>query len=162
MKDKEQFIETIQDNSGIIHKAASLYTSNPQDKEDLVQEIIYQLWKSYDSFDNKSAISTWIYRVAMNVAIYHLKQSKKRPATIPIDHASIDIHSNSGKENQTKWNKIRDQINGLNLLEKGIILLYLEGKNYRDIGAIIGITESNVGTRMARIKEKLKNNLSNK
>ena len=82
MKEKETFITTIQKNSGIIYKAASLYTSNKQDKEDLVQEIIYQLWKSYDSFKENSSRSTWMYRVAMNVSIYQFKQSKKRLFTI--------------------------------------------------------------------------------
>lgn len=161
MKRKEQFIETIQKNSGIIHKAASLYTSNPQDKEDLIQEIIYQLWKSYDSFNRNSKITTWIYRVAMNVSIYHLNQSKKRLITIPINQETLEIISTTdNNENLEKWKKIRKQIDNLNLLEKGIIMLYLEGKSYKDIAEIIGLSESNVGTRLMRIKAKLKNRIS--
>lgn len=162
MKNKEQFIEAIQKNSGIIHKAASLYTSNPQDKEDLTQEIIYQLWKSFDSFKNNSSISTWMYRVAMNVSIYYLKQSKKSPATIPINQEILTIRSSVSNNDQERWRKIHQQINNLNLLEKGIIMLYLEGKSYKEIAEIIGISETNVGSKLMRIKVKLKNRISNK
>lgn len=162
MKNKEQFIEAIQKNSGIIHKAASLYTSNPQDKEDLTQEIIYQLWKSFDSFKNNSSISTWMYRVAMNVSIYYLKQSKKSPPTIPINQEILTIRSSISNDDQDRWRKIHQQINNLNLLEKGIIMLYLEGKSYKEIAEIIGISETNVGSKLMRIKVKLKNRISNK
>lgn len=162
MKNQEEFIITIQRNSGIIYKAAALYSSNAEDKEDLVQEIIYQLWKSYDSFQHHSSISTWMYRVAMNVSISYLKQSKKRLLTIPINQEVLKIQSSISNEEDEKWKEIHQQINALNLLEKGIIMLYLENKNYREIAEIIGISESNVGTRMARIKAKLKNKISNK
>lgn len=162
MKKKEQFIDVIQQNSGIIHKAASLYTSNSQDREDLTQEIIYQLWKSFDTFNNNSSMTTWIYRVAMNVSIYYLKQSKRNLNTIPINQETLEIVSSTVNENRDKWKKIHQQIEHLNLLEKGIIMLYLEGKSYKIIAEIIGISESNVGTKLMRIKIKLKNRISNK
>ena len=162
MKKQEEFINTIQENSGIIYKAAALYSSNAQDKEDLVQEIIYQLWKSYDSFQHHSSISTWMYRVAMNVSISYLKQSKKRLLTIPMNQEVLKIQSAVSNEEEAKWEKIHQQINTLSLLEKGIIMLYLENKSYKEIAEIIGISESNVSTRMARIKTKLKNKISNK
>ena len=129
MRNKKQFVDTIQKNIGLIHKAASLYTSNPQDKEDLTQEIIYQLWKSYDSFKNKSSISTWMYRVAMNVSIYYLKQSKKRFQTVPLDQKILGIKSSNCNEDDQMWKKINRQINSLNLLERGILMLYLEGNS---------------------------------
>jgi RNA polymerase sigma-70 factor (ECF subfamily) len=74
---KETFIRAIKNNEGLIFKIASVYTNSVDDKNDLVQEIIYQLWKSFDSFNEKSSLSTWMYRVAMNVSIYHLKILKK-------------------------------------------------------------------------------------
>jgi len=158
---KKQFIQTIQSNSGIIRKAASLYTNNQQDKEDLTQEIIYQLWKSFDSFQNHSAISTWIYRVAMNVAIYYFKKSKKSILTIPIEIAVLKTPNSSLNENQEKWEKIHAQIQHLTLLERGIIMLYLEEKSYREIAVITGLSESNIGTKMQRIKEKIKRRITN-
>ena len=160
MSNRAEFIKIIQQNSGIIYKASSLYTNNLQDKEDLTQEIIYQLWKSFDSFQNNSNINTWIYRVAMNVAIHYFKKSKKSVQTIPLNHLNIDSSNTENEEEQEKWDKIKRQIENLNLLERGIILLYLEGKSYREIAEITGITESNVGTKMQRIKVKLKDRIS--
>ncbi len=156
VKNKSHFIDTIKNNSGIIHKAASIYTSNPQDREDLTQEIIYQLWKSFDSFKSYSSISTWIYRVAMNVSIFYLKQSKKRFQTIPLNHEIVKVESVDNNEDYHMWKKIHRQINTLNLLEKGILMLYLEHKSYAEIAEITGISETNVGTKLMRIKAKIR------
>lgn len=122
----------------------------------MVQEIIYQLWKSYDSFQQKSSVNTWIYRVALNVAIYQLKLSKKRVFTIPIEGLNPNDHHAESREMDEKWQLCRQQVDKLNLLDKGIILLYLDNKSYEEIGEIIGISTSNVGTKLSRIKEKLK------
>jgi len=157
---KEQFIQEIQAHRGLIYKAATLYTSNAQDREDLVQEITYQLWKSYDSFEQKSNRGTWIYRVAMNVAIQFLKKDKRRPSTIPLDQQTLDLQDEASDQQADKWKKIQHQIHQLNLVEKGIILLYLERKSHREIAEIIGLSESNVGTKISRIKLKLKKKLT--
>jgi len=120
------------------------------------------LWKSFDSFENKSAVSTWVYRIAMNVSIYFLNQTKKQAETIPINHESLEIESDTNNRQSDKLKFIQQQISKLNLLEKGIIMLYLEGKSHHAISEIIGISESNVGTRIMRIKKKLKSISSNK
>jgi RNA polymerase sigma-70 factor (ECF subfamily) len=98
----------------------------------------------------------------MNVSIYYLKQSKKRLSTIPMNQEVLAIQSSDNNEEAAKWEKIRQQINALNLLEKGIIMLYLENKSYKEIAEIIGISETNVGTRLTRIKKKLKNKILKK
>lgn len=103
-----------------------------------------------------------MYRVALNVSIYHLKQFKKRPNTIPISQETLELGAFSQNEDQAKWDRIRQQIKALNMLERGIIMLYLEGKSYKEIGQIIGISESNVGTKLTRIKAKLKSTISQK
>ena len=92
MDKKETFITAIKDNEGLIYKVASVYTNTIEDRKDLVQEIIYQLWKSFDSFNQKSGLSTWMYRVAMNVAIYHLKISKRNFLTVPMDDQFSNLH----------------------------------------------------------------------
>jgi RNA polymerase sigma factor (sigma-70 family) len=153
---KETFTQAIKNNEGPIFKVASVYTNSADDRNDLVQEIIYQLWKSFDSFNQKSALSTWMYRVAMNVAIYHLKAAKRKVLTVPLDEQITDQKETESREAEEKWEIFRQQINTLNLLDKGIVLLYLENKSYEEIAEITGISPSNVGTKLSRIKEKLK------
>lgn len=150
------FIEAIKANEGLIYKIASLYTDSKEDREDLVQEIVYNLWKSFESYNQKSRLSTWMYRVAMNVAIYHLKIAKRKVLTVPLegqDHGFNEAETNDAEE---KLKTMRHHLNLLNLLDKGIVFLYLENKSYEEIAEIVGISLSNVGTRLSRIKEKLK------
>ena len=153
---KETFITAIKENEGFIFKIASVYTNNRDDKNDLVQEIIYQLWKSYKSFNHQSSLSTWIYRVALNVAIYQLKVSKKRVLTVPMDGQVLDYYEIDESQIDEKWKVFRRHIDNLNLLDKGIVMLYLDHKSYDQIAEIIGISASNVGTKLSRIKEKLR------
>jgi RNA polymerase sigma factor (sigma-70 family) len=153
---KGTFITAINKNQGLIFKVASIYTNNNEDKNDLSQEIIYHLWKSFDTFQQKSSLSTWIYRVALNVAIYHLKTSKRKIKTEPLDKQFLNFQETNNKEIEEKWQMFKQHIDTLNLLDKGIVVLYLENKSHEEIGQIIGISTSNVGTKLARIKEKLK------
>jgi RNA polymerase sigma factor (sigma-70 family) len=157
---KDIFISALKENEGFIYKIASVYTNNTEDRNDLVQEIIYQLWKSFDSFQQKSSLSTWIYRVALNVALYQLKLSKKKILTIPIDERFINSAETDNNENEEKWKIFKEQIDSLNLLDKGIVMLYLDNKSYDEIAEIIGISKSNVGTKILRIKEKLKSQIT--
>ena len=160
MDKKESFIATIKENEGFIYKIASVYTNNSDDKNDLVQEILFQLWKSFDTFNQKSTISTWVYRVAMNVALYQLKLSKKKVFTIPIDEQILNNQEIDNSEMEEKWKIFKHQIDNLNLLDKAIVMLYLDNKSYEEIGEIIGISKSNVGTKLLRIKEKLKSQIN--
>ena len=160
MNSKETFIAAIKENEGIIFKIASVYTNSVEDKNDLVQEVIYQLWKSYPSFNHKSGLSTWMYRVALNVAIYQLKTSKRRISTVAIEDEVLDYEETNDAAAEEKWKIFRQQIEQLNLLDKGIVTLYLDNKSYEEIAEIVGISPSNVGTRLSRIKEKLKTQIS--
>lgn len=162
MEIQERFTRVIKENEGLIFKITTLYTNSSQDRNDLYQEIVYQLWKSFDSFNGQSKISTWLYRVALNTAIYHLKQTKRRVATIPIDLNTERFTDDGNKEEEERIKQLYEHIQLLNLLEKGITLLYLEGKSYDEIASIIGISASNVGTKISRIKEKLKSQITKK
>ena len=162
MDKKAIFIKAIKDNEGLIFKIASVYTNNRDDKADLVQEIIYHLWKSFDSFNQHASLSTWMYRVALNVAIYQLKIAKKRVLTIPIEEQILNYQDEDISIVEQKWEVFRQQIETLNLVDKAIIMLYLDNKSHEEIAEILGISTSNVGTKMARIKEKLKAQISKK
>ncbi len=159
MDKKERFTEVIQTHAGLIYKISALY-GHQADREDLYQEIVFQLWKSFDTFKKQSKLSTWMYRVAMNTAIYHLKSHQKQVHTVPIDLQDERFTDMIDPSEEERIQLLYQHIQTLSLLEKGIILLYLEGKNHGEIAEIIGITVSNVGTRIARIKEKLKSQIN--
>ena len=161
MDKKDTFIKAINKNIGLIFKVSSIYTHNNEDRNDLSQEIIYQLWKSFDSFQQKSSLSTWMYRVAMNVAIHNLKMTNRKVSTIPLDEQFINFQDIDNSEIEKKWELLRRHIESLNLLDKGIIILYLDNKSHEEIAHIIGISKSNVGTKLSRIKEKLKKQILN-
>jgi RNA polymerase sigma factor (sigma-70 family) len=153
---KDTFISAINENQGLIFKVASIYTNNNEDRNDLSQEIIYQLWKSFDTFQQKSSLITWMYRVALNVAINHLKISKRKILTVPLNEQILDFAEIDNSKIEEKWQLFKQHIDNLDLLDKGIVILYLENKSHEEIARIIGITPSNVGTKLSRIKEKLK------
>jgi RNA polymerase sigma factor (sigma-70 family) len=157
---KDTFLSVLKASKGSLYKIASIYTNDVDDRNDLVQEIIYQLWKSFDSFNQKSSLSTWMYRVAMNVAIYHFKAAKRRVPTESIDDQLLNFGDHDRSEEEERWKLLKHHIDQLNLLEKGIVILYLEEKSYEEIAEIVGISTSNVGTKLSRIKEKLKQQIS--
>jgi RNA polymerase sigma factor (sigma-70 family) len=153
---KVAFITAITENQGLIFKMASIYTNNNEDRNDLSQEIIYQLWKSFDTFLQKSSLSTWMYRVAMNVAINHLKMSKRKILTLPLNEQFLNFPDLDNSEIEERWQTFKQHIDKLDLLDKGIVILYLENKSHDEIAKIIGISTSNAGTKLSRIKEKIK------
>lgn len=156
MDKKQTFIAAIQNNEGAIYKIATVYTHTTEDRNDLVQEIIYQLWKSFDTFQQKSGLSTWMYRVALNVAIQHLNSAKRKVVTISLQEQFSDFAEADSNDAEEKWQVLKQHLNNLNLLDRGLVLLYLEDKSYDEIAAIMGLSASNVSTRLSRIKEKLK------
>ena len=162
MDKKERFTWVVKEHEALIFKVASLYTNSLEDREDLFQEIVFQLWKSFDSFKERSKLSTWMYRVAMNTAIYNLKTSKRKVNTIPIDLEREKSAEVIDEQEEEKIKLLYKNIQSLNLLERGLILLYLEGKSHEEIASILGITTTNVGTKFSRIKEKLRTKIIKK
>lgn len=162
MDKNDSFIQLIQENENLIFKVASFYTNSKDDRDDLVQEIIYTLWNSFETFKQHSSFSTWMYRVAMNVAIFHLKKSKRKITTLPIDLEALHFSDNGSNDFEENMQALQKHINELNLFDRGILLLYLEDKSHEEIAEIVGISKSNVGTKISRIKDKLKRQLVNK
>lgn len=160
MNRKNEFVEIVKAHEGIIVKIAAFYSNSFDDRADLVQEIIYQLWKSFESFKGESKVSTWIYRVALNTSIYALRKSKREFGTDPLDDEILQVADSYNEESEARIRMLYEQIQQLNLLEKGLVLLYLEGKDYKEIAAITGITATNVGTKLARVREKLRTKIA--
>ncbi len=162
MAKEYEFTQIIKDHEGIIFKITTIYTNNQEDQKDLYQEIVYQLWKSFDNFRGDSKISTWMYRVGLNTAITKLKKEKRKINQIGIDQVIMKQIDQYDTEFEERLKILYLHINSLNELEKGLILLLLEGKKYEEIASITGLSPSNVGTRISRIKQKLKTQIVKK
>ena len=156
MKNKNDFIEIISKNEKIIFKITSFYTDNKQDAEDLYQETVLNLWKAFKNFKNQSKISTWIYRIALNTAVTQIRKNKKHPKQTVLNE---QIQETNIEKHNDLLNELYIQIRKLNELEKALILLYLENKDYETISEITGLSKTNVATRISRIKQKLKTDL---
>jgi RNA polymerase sigma factor (sigma-70 family) len=161
--DREQFVRLIQDNRGIVFKICNSYCRNASDREDLAQEIIYQLWRSYAMFNATYTFSTWMYRIALNTAISFYRKEKTTASFSHITEHLVDIKEPEDNP-ATEQNIVLLQqfINELKDLDKALVLLYLEEKSHREIADIIGITETNVATKIGRIKTILKQKFSQK
>ncbi len=162
MSKELEFTRIIKDHQGVIFKITTVYTDNREDQEDLYQEIVYQLWKAYESFRGESKISIWMYRVALNTAITRLKKEKRRGNQIGIDKVIMRQTEQYDTGFEERLKILYSHIKRLNQLEKGLMLLLLEGKKYEEISSITGLSPSNVGTRISRIKQKLKTQIIKK
>lgn len=154
---EKEFLQIITDNQGIIHKVCSIYCDLEEDRRDLFQEIIAQLWKSYPSFRSESKFSTWMYRVALNTAITSFKKDKRQPDRSGISfetlHLADEMYDTKTEDQIHMLHRAVSQLTGV---EKSIILLFLEDKKYEEIAEITGITQNYVRVKMNRIKKKLK------
>lgn len=163
---KERFIKTIDDHKKIIYKIVNSYCPNREHRKDLEQEIIIQLWNSFDNYNEKYKYSTWMYRIALNVAISFYRKEKKQPVKNGFyNEDSIFSIVDENEENETEIDYhlklLQKFINNLNELNKALMLLYLEEKPYEEIAEILGITKTNVATKISRIKLKLKKEFQN-
>ena len=157
------FTTLIEANKRIIFKICNSYCRNVADREDLAQEIIYQLWKSWSSFNSSVKLSTWIYRIALNVAIsFYRKESKTGNVVLMGDHLIEIIDENLEEGLQTNLNALQKFINELKPLDKALMILYLEEKSHKEMAEIIGISSTNVATKIGRIKEQLKHKFNTK
>lgn len=152
------FLSVVKSNKGIIYKVANSYCKNVEDRKDLVQEIIIQLWKSFDNYDDNFKHSTWIYRISLNVAIsFYRKENTRKEISNSLTTDIFDFTDTEiSDEKETNLGLLTQIISKLNDLDKALVLLYLEEKNYKEISEIIGITETNIATKIGRIKNKLK------
>lgn len=152
------FLSVIQTNKGIVYKVANSYSNNSEDRKDLVQEIIVQLWKSFENYNDQYKYSTWIYRIALNVAIsFYRKENRRKQVSNPLSDSILNFaDSNVAGETDENIGFLQQFISELKEIDKALMLLYLEEKSHKEIAEIIGITETNVATKIGRIKSSLK------
>lgn len=152
-----EFVSQLQENQNIIHKICRLYTSDEDSHNDLFQEITIQLWKAYPNFRGDSKFTTWAYRVGLNTAITLYRKKKKTLDTIEFNgsyHLIKQEDYNFEEEEQLKL--LYSAISELNDIEKALVFLYLEDKDYAEISETLGISEVNARVKMNRVKGKLK------
>jgi len=151
-----QFSALLEEHKGIIYKIANSYCRNAEDRKDLSQEIIVHLWKSHDRYDDRFKLSTWIYRIALNVAISAYRRQKMRSERIsPLEEIIIEPAAEAEQPDPkiATLHRIIDQLDELN---RALMILYLDDNSYRDIAGILGLTETNVATKINRLKLKIK------
>jgi RNA polymerase sigma-70 factor, ECF subfamily len=149
---ENKFTELLHENQGIVHKICHLYFNNRLEKEDYQQELIIQLWKAFSSFNNQSKFSTWMYRVCLNAAIDILRKEKLQPQFVKLERQTADQMVDHANESGLNHEKLYQEINKLSDMDKAIITLYLDEFSYKEIAEIVGISESNAGAKINRIK----------
>jgi RNA polymerase sigma-70 factor (ECF subfamily) len=155
---EKAFMNDIQDHRGVILKVCRIYSNNRDDFDDLFQEIVLQLWRSYTSFKGESRISTWMYRVALNTAITRLHKSKRRPDSdylSPFHHNQPD--SAEDRIDMLYERELQTAIDTLNKFDRALLMLYLDEKTYQEMAEIMEISENYIGVKINRIKNQLKN-----
>ena len=157
MKEKEkEFLNRIESHKGILYKVSKMYMDNYDDQQDLFQEIICQLWKSYDSFRNESQFSTWMYRVAVNTAIVFLKKEKRKVDKYEIASENIKDDEGDSHIKESQLDHFYIEVQKLEKIDKAIIFYQLEGFSHKEIGDNLGISEGNARVKLNRAKDKLK------
>lgn len=159
--EEEHFLQLIEQHKGLIIRICNIYCSYKNEREDLYQEIVYALWKGRSTFNPAFKFSTWMYRVSLNVAIGFYRAAQKNiNRSIIYSNKVIDIEDKWDLQMDEQSRVLHQEILKLKELDKALILLYLEDRTYKEIADIIGITETNVATKLSRIKEKLKKNIN--
>lgn len=153
---EQEFSKLIKDNQGLIIKVSRLYTNSLEDEQDLFQEIVLQLWRSYDSFKGQSKISTWMYRVALNTAITLFRKKTKSPQTDELMDYHHSNYLDDDDEMQLQVSLLYKVVKMLPNVERAIVMMYLDDLPYRDIAENLGITEVNARVKMNRLKKTLK------
>lgn len=160
MNEKEQkqhFQNIIEQNKGILYKVARTYCPNQDDRQDLIQEIMLQVWQSKHRYNNQFKISTWLYRISLNVAIsFYRKNTTRGHKFTMLNEQMAQIPAEDITADERQLNLLEQFISELHEIDKALMMLYLEDKSHAEIADILGMSISNVGTKIGRIKEKLK------
>lgn len=153
-KKEERFIQLINQNQHRIQKLCAMYTTSGEDRKDLEQEVIMNIWKSFSNFRGEAQIETWLYRIILNVCLKHTYAKAKNRNTISLDNLEFEPSNNTSKSEE-EYQDLQHCIQALEFSDKTIIILFLEELPYKSIGEIVGISENHVAVKIKRIKKKL-------
>ena len=156
--DQDHFLKILEENKGILYKIANTYSNDREDQKDLVQEMTFQLYRSFDKYDNRFRWSTYIYRIALNVAISYYRKEKSSTRTTSISESVLELPDpdSLAQSEPEHLGLLRKFIDQLNPLDKALMLLYLDETSTTEMANILGITETNVTSKIHRIKKKIK------
>lgn len=157
---RQEFGELLERHRKIVFKVARTYCRDPEDRTDVAQEIATQLWRAYPHYDSERPFSTWMYRIALNVAISHVRSNARRRRDFVAFDEYFHDSADPGPANREAHERARELhrcIAGFDALDRALVLLYLEERSYREIADILGISETNVGTKIGRLKERIRN-----
>ncbi len=154
MNNEERFVQIVREHRQTIYTVCYMFAKEKEEVDDLFQETLINLWKGFDKFRNESKLSTWVWRVALNTCISADRKKKARGVTVPL---SVDINLYCDTDEKSlQIQLLHKRIGRLGLIDRAIILLWLDNLSYDEIGAIVGISAKNVGVKLVRIKEQLK------
>lgn len=153
-KKEQEFSQMVREHRSTIYTVCYMFSTDADEVSDLFQDTLLNLWKGYDSFRHESNMRTWIYRVAMNTCISADRKKKKQASRVPL---SMDINLYTDVDHETKQvRQLHSRIQRLDLVDRALVMLWLEGMNYDEIAQIVGISVKNVSVKLVRIKERLK------
>jgi RNA polymerase sigma-70 factor (ECF subfamily) len=154
---EKDFVKLINENQRLIHSVCMMFERDEENRKDLFQEIILQLWRGFHSYKGQAKITTWMYRIALNTAISSFRKASRIPISTDIDNLQFQIADNiESALRREQFQMLENAIKKLNEIEKAIMMLYLEDIPYEEIAETLGITQNNVRVKMNRIREKLK------
>jgi RNA polymerase sigma factor (sigma-70 family) len=156
---QERFQARLEEHKKILYKICNSYCRDRDARDDLAQEIIIQLWQSFGKYDESRRFSTWMYRIALNVAISFYRRERTRTRHVISDEEHVLEAANETESQSEEMRILYQFIEGLDPLNKALVLLYLDGNNYQEIAEVVGISETNVATKISRLKSKMKQEL---
>ena len=151
---EQEFSRMVREHKSTIYTVCYMFSNDEDEVSDLFQETLINLWKGFESFRHESKLSTWIYRVAMNTCISADRKKRKQGTKVPL---SMNINLYNDEDHETKQvRQLHERIQRLDLVDRALVMMWLEGMNYDEIAEVVGISVKNVGVKLVRIKEKLK------
>ena len=154
---EKEFLKSVNEHQGILFKICRMYCKDNDDVNDLFQDMLLQLWQAWPSFKGTSKLTTWMYRICLNTAIARLRKSSRSPVLQALTLVQYAMPDAGPQRLDILFdNELQAAIDGLDRIDKALIMLYLDEKSYRDIAEIMDLSETNVGVKLNRIKTKLK------